>query len=334
MNLKKPVILILLLLLVLPLYGCGQNRAKTDRFYAMGSLVSQTVYGADDALLQSVESDILRAENILSHKIESSQISLLNKEKTAIFDDDIYDMLKKAAAFCADTGGAFDISLYSLTALWGFDSDHPTVPKAERVREALNRTGYQNIVFGEHKTVSLKNNTSLDLGALGKGYACDIAVKFYREAGVSGIVNVGGSIGVNSKKPNGEPFVVGIRDPFSTDPSDVFASIALAAGFVSTSGSYEKRFETDGILYHHILDAKTGYPVETDLISVTIVCDSGLYSDMLSTACFILGIENSKPLLEKYNAQAIFIKKDKSVTVTEGLRAAISFYKDYEVHYI
>ena len=175
---------------------------------------------------------------------------------------------------------------------------------------------------------------SLDLGALGKGYACDIAVQQYKKAGVSGIIAVGGSIGVNGTKPGDEPFNVGIRDPFSENTSNVFASVVLKSGFISTSGSYEKYFMKDNTLYHHILDTRNGYPAETDIVSVTVVCDSGMYSDMLSTACFILGVEKSKPLLEKYNAEAIFVKKDKQVTMTEGLRGLVTLFKEYEVSYI
>lgn len=334
MKLKEIAIYILTFLLIFPLCGCRQSRTQIGTFFAMGSFVSQTVYGAENTVLETVKSDIIRAEEMLSHKNKDSKISLLNREKTAVFDADTYDMLQRAVAFCADSGGVFDISLLSLTELWDFDSEHPSVPKDNDIQEALEKTGYKNIVFGENNTVSLKNNVSLDLGALGKGYACDIAVKHYQKAGVSGIIAVGGSIGVNGQKPDGEPFTVGIRDPFSKNASDVFASIKLNSGFISTSGSYEKYFEKDGVLYHHILDVKTGYPVETDLVSVTVVCGNGMNSDMLSTACFILGIENSKPLLEKYNAQAVFVKKDKSVAITEGLRGLVSFYKEYEVFYI
>jgi thiamine biosynthesis lipoprotein len=329
----KSTICVLLIMLVIPLAGCREQK-QTDTFYAMGSFVSQTVYGADDMLLENVKSNILKADELISHKNQDSKLSLLNKEKTAVFDTTIYDILYNAVDFCADSEGVFDISLLSVTALWDFDSENPSIPREEDVQAALRKTGYQNILFGENNTVTLKNGVSLDLGALGKGYACDIAVEHYKKSGVSGIVAVGGSIGVNGTKPGDEPFNVGIRNPFSENSSDVFASIVLKSGFISTSGSYEKYFVQDGVLYHHILDTKTGYPVETDIVSVSVVCDSGMNSDMLSTACFILGIEKSKPLLEKYNAEAVFVKKDKQVYITEELRDLVTLYENYEVLYI
>lgn len=330
MKLKINAIYITFLILVLLLAGCGEQK-QSDTFYAMGSFVSQTVYGADNTLLASVQSEILKADKVISHKNEDSLLSLLNNEKSAVLDTDTYNMLKSAAGFCADSAGVFDIALLSVTRLWDFESDTPVVPAETDIQTALRKTGYENIEFKESNTVSLKNDISLDLGALGKGYACDIAVRHYKQAEVSGIIAVGGSIGVNGTKPGGEPFTVGIRNPFSGNPSDVFASIALKSGFVSTSGSYEKYFILDDVLYHHILDTKTGYPVETDMVSVTVVCDSGMNSDMLSTACFILGIEKSKPLLEKYHAQAIFVRKDKHVFISEGLRDLVTVFENYEV---
>ncbi len=333
MKVKKITIYILLLMLVFPLSGCGEQK-QTDTFYAMGSFVSQTVYGADDTLFDSVKSDITTADEIITHKNDNSLLSLLNKEKIAVFDTDTYDMLYKAVDFCVNSGGIFDISLLSVSDLWDFESENPSIPKEEDIKAALQKTGYENIQFGENNTVTLKNDVSLDLGGIGKGYACDIAVRHYKKAEVSGIIAVGGSIGVNGAKPDGEPFNVGIRNPFSENTSDVFASLVLKSGFVSTSGSYEKCFVKDGVLYHHILDTKTGYPVETDLVSVSVVCDSGMNSDMLSTACFILGIENSKPLLEKYGAQAVFVTKDKKVFISEGLRELVTVFENYEVTYI
>lgn len=97
-------------------------------------------------------------------------------------------------------------------------------------------------------------------------------------------------------------------------------TLDIHSGFVSTSGLYEKYFEQDGKLYHHILDPGTGYPVDNDLVSVTVVCDSGALSDMLSTACFVLGWEGSQELLTHYNAGAVFIYKNKDVAVTENLK--------------
>ena len=139
------------------------------------------------------------------------------------------------------------------------------------------------------------------------------------------VVSVGGSILLYG---DGEKFTVGIRDPFSESSAESFARLTLPACCVSTSGSYERYFERGGVRYHHILDPKTGYPAESGLVSVTVVCGDGFLSDALSTACFVLGYEKSLPLLEKYGARAVFVFNDKSVRVTGSLADSFELEKD------
>ena len=122
---------------------------------------------------------------------------------------------------------------------------------------------------------------------------------------------------MNGEKSSGKPWSVAVRDP-NGDGS--LGSVTLAEGFVSTSGSYEKYFEQDGVLYHHLLDPKTGYPAESGLVSVTVVAKSGVLSDALSTACFVLGREDGMKLLEEFDAEGIFIDSDNNITVTDGLK--------------
>lgn len=330
---KKTGAVIILFLLVFSLSSCGSEK-QTETFYAMGSYITQTTYGAEKMLLKSIKSDIEQADANISHRNENSYISLLNKGKKAVFDKQTYNILFEAVEFCADTNGVFDVSLLSLTCLWDFDGESSHVPTPEEINTALQNIGYKNIVFGDNNTVSLKNDAKLDLGSLGKGYACDIAVQAYKEAGISGIISVGGSIGVNGMKPEGEYFNVGIRNPFSKDTNDVFAAITLKKGFVSTSGSYEKYFVEENVYYHHILDTSTGYPIENNLVSVSVVCENGMQSDILSTACYAMGVEDSLPLLKKYGAEAVFVTKDKKVLITEGLQYLVNMHSDMEVSYI
>lgn len=327
-KLRSVSLIITVAILTVVFTGCAQKK-QSENFYAMGSFVSQSVYTSDKELLESVKQDILKEEKLISHRISGSDVDNLNKNKTAQVDKDTYELLKNAVEFGKNCNGVFDISLLSLTSIWDFDGENPHVPDNKLILEALEKTGYENIVFSNDSTVTLNGDIMLDLGGLGKGYACDIAVKKYKDAGVSGIVAVGGSIGVNGVKPDDKYFVVGIRDPFSEDSNDVFAQLSLKNKFVSTSGSYEKKFTEENTLYHHILDPKTGYPVRNNLVSVSVVCDSGVLSDMLSTACFALGVENSIPLLKKYNAQAVFVTDDKKVIATEGLKYDLTVYEGF-----
>ncbi|MDD4164517.1 MAG: FAD:protein FMN transferase [Eubacteriales bacterium] len=328
----KNIITLAFFLLTVFFCGCEQEK-ETDTFYAMGSYIQVTIYDVDSTLLETIKTDIKNVEEKISHRVENSYIYSLNKEKTATFDTETYNMLYEAVEFCGASEGFFDISLLSLTALWDFDSQKSFVPSSEQITEALEKTGYENIYFGENNKITLGGGVSIDLGALGKGYACDKAVQSLRDADVNGIVAVGGSIGVNGTKPGGEYFFVGIRDPFSDNAAETFAGIKLKSGFVSTSGSYEKQFESDGVRYHHIFNTSTGYPVDNELISVSIVCNNGMLSDMLSTACFALGTEKSIPLLEKNDADAVFVTKNKKIIITSGLKNFISVKEDFEVEY-
>ena len=169
---------------------------------------------------------------------------------------------------------------------------------------------------------------SLDLGAVGKGYALDTAAGLLADSKASGaILAAGGSILAYGDK--GEPWKIGIRDPEGS-PSDtaVILSVPGKTGmtsFVSTSGGYEKYVEYQGQILEHIIDGRTMHPAEGDLYSVTVLTTgSGLASDGLSTACYILGMEASMPLLEKWNAEAVFITRDKKIWLTEGLAGTVT----------
>lgn len=165
----------------------------------------------------------------------------------------------------------------------------------------------------------------IDLGATGKGYALDKAKAVLDDAKVEGaLVTVGGSILVYGEKADGSSFKVGVRDPLKPDDTNAMIGyLEFAPGTitcVSTSGGYEKFKTYEGKDYHHILDSKTGYPSDSGLLSVTVVCDNGLASDGLSTACFVLGYERSLQLLEKYNAEAVFMDNNGDIMVTDGLK--------------
>ncbi|MDR1409924.1 MAG: FAD:protein FMN transferase [Oscillospiraceae bacterium] len=220
-----------------------------------------------------------------------------------------YDTIKQLQA---DSGGALDCTLGQLSNLWNFGGNAPKVPDKAEIQKLLNaKRGFEvNLPTqtdgNDYGSIFVEDGGTLDLGAVGKGITCDVLAQYLRgwtayHKVARAVISVGGSILLYG----GGAFNVGIRTPNAT-AADTFATLTMPAGFVSTSGSYERYFDLDGVRYHHILDPKTGYPVQNGLVSVTVIADSGLLSDALSTACFVLGYERSKPLLEKYNAKAVF----------------------------
>ena len=163
----------------------------------------------------------------------------------------------------------------------------------------------------------------LDLGAVGKGYGCDMAAEYLKVTDAAGAcVALGGSIVVYGSKPDGIAWKVGVKDPRAGEGT-IMGVISFGDGetaFVSTSGDYEKYFEQDGRRYHHILDPRTGYPAWNGTIAATVVCDNGLTSDALSTLCMLMDKDKAMKTIQEYGAEAVIIDEDKNVYVSEGLK--------------
>ena len=312
----------------------AEVRQYTDAGIAMGTVISETIYSEGEDVTEEVLSKLTELENnILSWRVESSEISLLNAEagtgKKVLLSGETDTYIKQALQLAQDSSGAFDPTIGKITRLWDIDGENPRVPEAEEIGSLLVEMGYEKIEYSE-EGVLLPENVSIDLGAIGKGIGCDVIRNYLSEkTEISGaVISVGGSIVTYGSKPGGEPWQVAITDP-RDDTGEYFAVLTLAGeNYISTSGDYEKYIEQDGQRYHHILDPETGYPADSGLISVTIVCDSGINSDGLSTACFVLGLNDSLTLLEKYGAEAVFVDTEKNVYVTDGLKDKLSIIED------
>lgn len=296
--------------------------------YAMGTYIQQTVYGkkAKTAAAAAAKS-ISSLENLISWRIDSSDVARLNENagsKWISIDAKTSNLLKLSLDVAKDSGGAFEPTILPLSSLWDFGGSNQHVPSQSELKKYLPYVNYKNLHLNlSDHTASLKNHyMGIDLGGIGKGAACDEAIAAYKSSGADcGIIAVGGSIGIFGKKDDGSAWSIAVRDPASSESdASAMGEINLSSGYVSTSGTYEKCFKQNGILYHHLLNPKTGNPENNGLVSVTITADSGALSDALSTACFILGKEKSQPLLKKYNAGAIFIDSHNRVSVTDNLK--------------
>lgn len=168
----------------------------------------------------------------------------------------------------------------------------------------------------------------MDLGAIAKGYAADRAIEIYKQYGVeSAFVNLGGNVAVLGNKPNGDLFRVGIQNPL-LQRGQCLGAVNAANKTVVTSGDYVRYFEKDNKKYHHILDPRTGYSAESFLMSTTIVSKQSIAADALSTAIFILGLEDGIKLIDNQeDMEAIFITKDKEIYITKGLKEDFIFFK-------
>ena len=304
----------------------GVDRGTTVTTYSMGSYVQQTVYGKNqEKAAQQAASAVTQLEELISWRKEDSDAARLNQAAGEDFLEiagQTYEILETSLAVCEASGGAFDVTIAPLSRLWDFDGT-PSLPEDSQIQEMKSRVDYTSLSLLEDGTAALQvHGAALDLGAVGKGAGCDAAIAAYQENGADrAIVSVGGSVGVYGQKPGDQPWRIAVRDP---DSDGSLGELAIYEGFLSTSGSYEKTFTQDGVTYHHILDPRTGYPADSDLLSVTVWSPGGALSDALSTACFILGMEESLPMLEEFDSGAVFITEDHQIYVTENLQDAFT----------
>ena len=311
---------------------------------AMGTVVSQKIYAEKAGQHISHVREIIDAlEKTISWRKAESAVAILNETGT-VKSKELADILSVCIKLSEKSDGAFDVTVGGVSSLWNIGEEDERIPSDEEIKEANEQVGYKNIQI-DGSEITLLSDCRVDLGAIGKGLACDYVRNYINVCDdIDGaVVSVGGSNFVHGRynkneskitfqdiadclvfvsncfsthtcyNKKGDKWRVAVRDP--RDENAFLGVISMSEGFVSTSGDYERYFEKDGIRYHHILDGRTGYPASSGLISVTIVCDNGLLSDALSTACFVLGEEKSLELLKEYEASAIFVRDDLTVSV-------------------
>lgn len=321
-NKKKIIIVVAAVIcvaLLTALYFWNYNREKRydcseKNVVAMGTIVSQKLYGEGSAKhIEKISTLINALDDEISWREESSAVAKINSGE-AVKSRQVTDIIEKCLQVTKDSDGAFDITIGGVTRLWNIGEDSQRVPAKKEIDLELQNVGSDKVSIASN-TISLQDGTKLDLGAVGKGAACDNVMTYLKASDIKGaVVSVGGSIVAYGKyNKKGDKWRIAVKHP--RNENEYLGVISLSEGFVSTSGDYERYFEQDGKRYHHIIDATTGYPADSGVISVTVVCDSGILSDALSTACFILGEKESKSLLEKYNASAIFVDSELNVSV-------------------
>lgn len=316
---------LLLLVMGICVFILAGDEGYTVTTFSMGSYVQQRVYGkGGEAAASEAAESVSELEELISWRREGDVFEL-NENAGGQFtelDPRTEKLLALSREVNAASGGAFSVTIAPLSRLWSFD-ENPHLPEPEQIESFREKVDDSWLLLPGDGTAALKKSgMALDLGAVGKGAACDAAVEAYEKNGISqAIVSVGGSVGVYGKKPLGRPWKVAVRDPSGAGALGI---LSLESGFVSTSGSYEKTFTENGKTYHHILDPATGYPAESGLLSVTVKSESGALSDALSTACFVLGPEKSLPVLNQFQAEAVFVTEDDRVLVTTGLEEDFS----------
>lgn len=326
----KIVLAITLVTALVALTGCGEVKPEKKSQFMLNTSCTITVYGNNAAqIIDETFALGVKYENLLSTVIEGSDVYKLNHAggKPVTVSNDTIQILKKSIHYSEVSDGLFDVTMGSLTALWDFPGASHKVPSPKIIAEDLKTVGYKYIKMEGNTVTLLKPGAQLDFGAIAKGYIADRLADFLKSKKVQGaIVNLGGNVITVGEKPKVKTWMVGIQQPFA-DRNETIGAVTVGEKSVVTSGIYERSFTgPDGKFYHHILDPRTGYPVENNLSAISIISDLSVDGDGLSTTCFLLGVEKSKTLIESLpNTEAIFITKDNKIITTSGLGKDIPF---------
>lgn len=253
-------------------------------------------------------------EQTLSRTIATSDVGRVNAAggKPTAVDEATAELVELALGYCEESGGLFDITIGAVSELWDFRDG--VVPSEEAVAQALPHVGWQGVhVDRSASTVTLADpKARLDLGGIAKGYVTDVVVGELAAAGVtSAYVNLGGNVAVLGAKPDGSPWSVGVRDPLAREGEE--RSVALVrtdAGSVVTSGLYERQFEADGQRYWHILDPRTGYPVQTDVVSASVFAERSLDGDGYTKPVLMLGREAGLAFARQRGLDVLIVGQD------------------------
>lgn len=322
-NVKKTIIIFLILFAVIIAIDVIflQNNYYEGTFFKMDTNI--TIRGEGENMDLAAR-DILTAideieAEMSANNIESKLYKLNNISKeNELFSDDFIYLLNLSEEIKKNSGGAFNIALKPVIDLWGFGGNYPKVPKDNEIKATLQEV--QNTII-EVDANNVSTNGKLDLGGIAKGFAGDKAREILNIYSPSyAILDFGGNIITYGSKPDGTEFKIGIDN----GEGNIFATVSVKECNVITSGGYQRYFEKNGVKYHHIIDSTTGYPAENELISVTVLSDSGALADALSTACYVLGLEKGMELINKYEVESVFLTKDKKVYTTPGINIEIS----------
>lgn len=300
-------------------------------FFAMDTYVSVALTQGNGEALAEVEAYVLGLEALWATTLESSEVSQLNQEKSLVVSDETLQLLEYACAFSEQVSGAFDISIYPVVKAWGFTTYDYNIPSQSELDTLLTAVNYQDIEMDGNQ-ITLAPDMEIDLGGLAKGYIADGIEAILRDHGVeSAMIDLGGNVQLVGSKSDGSQWMVGVSSP---DGTDILGGLALTDKAVVTSGGYERYFtDDDGNVYWHIMNPQTGYPADSGIVSVTIVSDSGIYADGLSTSLFVMGLEEASEFwVEHQDFEAVLITDTQDVYVTQGLMDSFSLaLEGYEV---
>lgn len=324
-----------------------QNQKCQKQLFAMDTYMEFTAYGknsekAVDAAIEEVQ----KLDAMLSAENSKSEVYALNEQGNLQATDDLAELILRGKEIYQETDGLFDDTIYPVMKLWGFPTGNYHVPTAAEVQKKLalvdeNKVEIQTRDSDEKgrdskekaKFVTLGADQQIDFGGIAKGYTGQKLAELFQEYGVSSaLVSLGGNIQAIGTKPDGSSWKVGIRDP-KGGQQDYIGVLSVENQAVITSGGYERYFEEDGKTYIHIINPRTGYPADGDLLSVTIVSRDGTLADGMSTALYIMGYEKACQFWRQHREEfnVILVTDDGKIHISENLKENFQTEWDLEM---
>lgn len=334
---KKLKIYILAIIFLINLTSCtllnDDIKNVTKQGFYFDTIIQITLYNTNnESYIDECFSMAKKYENMFSNTIADSDVSKINSSAGSDWvtvSDETIELIKKGIYYGKLSNGKFDITIGKLSELWNFSeiaksletadntADESVLPEPSTVQALLSHVNYQNIQISGNDVYLSDKDAKLDLGAIAKGYIADKMKQYLNSQDItSGIINLGGNVLTIGKKNDKSDYSIGIQKPFDKSGS-AMCKLMVSDCSVVTSGVYERYYRVNNTLYHHILDTSTGYPVKSDIYSVTIISESSCDGDALSTTCFSLGIEKATELIASLNnTEAVFITSDFEIVKT------------------
>jgi thiamine biosynthesis lipoprotein len=300
--------------------------AKTELL--LGTVCNIKIYDKpEDKFFQNAFTRIKELENKLTINKANSEVDAINDAagiKPIAVSKDTYYCIKEGIRYSTLSDGKYDITVGPLVKSWGIGTDKARVPSTTEIESAKALINYKDVIVDDtNMTVMLKRKGMLiDLGGIAKGFVADEVGKVLEDNGVKhAIINLGGNILTLNNNLKGDPWKIGVQNPFSEERGTSIGTLDVTGKSVTTAGIYERYFEANGEKYHHILDVKTGYPADNELAGVTILTDKSIDGDGIDTAVLLMGLtQGLKFITNTKGMEAIFITKTKEVYITPGLK--------------
>ncbi|MBN4069586.1 FAD:protein FMN transferase [bacterium AH-315-G05] len=321
--------MIVFLTVIILMAGCQKKGSEdlSQTTFALGTVININLFdeGSQELMTEIIEK-ISIIEKAMSRKLKDSEISQINRQagiSPVKVSEETFFIIDKAIQFAKLSNGKFDPTLGPVIELWGIGTEAAKVPDSKELSKVLSKVDFRKIQLDKkEQTVFLElEGMALDLGGIAKGFVADAVIELLRENKINNaMLNLGGNVFAYGEKDNGEPWKIAIQNSFNQRNS-YFAYVEIVDKSVVTSGSYERYFEENGLAYHHIFDAVTGFPVQTEVVSVTVIAASSTDADALSTILFALPIAEGIALVEKLEGiECIYVTEDNKIYLSSGAK--------------